>query len=526
MKHILLVIAENGLATTLQEALQDHFGGEVHVAESLQTARTALQWCSYSLVLTDLRLPDAPHGECIDALLQTGVPIIVLTSDLSSEGRQELLDKGIVDYIFKDEPQVISDVIQAIERTDKNRETAILVVDANPESLASITLCLQRYLFAVQGATTGTQALQLFDARTDVKVVIVEADLPDMDGMALCSRLRKRKARNELAIIGVSAAQEGSLSARFLKKGANDFLTKPFQREELYARLLQNLDTLEVIAKKEQLLRTIQKMNQRMQRDLEAAAEVQQRLLPYSLPEIPGIKTNWYFQPCEQLAGDALGVFKIDAEHLGLYVLDVSGHGVPAALLAVSAVQTLQLHATSPESSSGSCNSILHTPQQVMELLDREFPLERFDKFLTIVYGVLNTNSGCLQYSVAGHPPPFLVHRDGYTEVLDTGGSFVGLGGAIPFESRTVCLQPGDKVVFYSDGVTEMVNENGEEYGLQRLKQMLETHGRDSVDECIETVRRSLDEFGRRRVPRDDISLLCVGRAVLGASSKASGSLR
>ncbi|MFO7718159.1 MAG: PP2C family protein-serine/threonine phosphatase, partial [Desulfohalobium sp.] len=143
---------------------------------------------------------------------------------------------------------------------------------------------------------------------------------------------------------------------------------------------------------------------------------------------------------------------------------------------------------------------------------------------LTIVYGVLNTNSGCLEYSVAGHPPPLLVHREGGCEVLDTGGSFIGLGAEIPFESRTVCLYPGDKVLFYSDGVSEMVDEEGREFGFSRLQNVLETQGTASVHECMHNVRTALETFGRHQVPRDDISLLCLGRLPL--PDAASSNLR
>lgn len=240
---------------------------------------------------------------------------------------------------------------------------------------------------------------------------------------------------------------------------------------------------------------------QRIEEDLRAAAGIQQSLLPRRLPRVENLEIAWRFQPCTYIGGDIFNVFRLDREHLGGYMVDVSGHGVPSALVTVSVAQALQ--PTPP------FFEIL-PPVQVCTALDREYPLERFGTFLTMIYLVLNVTNGELVYTNAGHPPMVLLHRDGSIELLSEGGSIIGLDGMVPFWEARRQLEAGDRLVLYTDGVTEHRNGSGEFFGQKRLYDTLRACRSASVDGALTEVLNALEAFGDGMALRDDVSLLAI----------------
>ncbi len=249
-----------------------------------------------------------------------------------------------------------------------------------------------------------------------------------------------------------------------------------------------------------------------LREDMEAAAEIQRRFLPQDAPRIKGIAIASKFQPCSLIAGDMFNVIPLDQSHLGIYIFDVSGHGVPAAMLAVSVYQMMQpdsgilLTRDFEQLRSGSIAS----PREVFETLDIEFPIERFDKYFTMFYGVLNCEDGILTYSNGGHPHPILLHPDGTMDFLDKGGTIIGIGGIIPYEQEQRGLQRGDKIILYSDGVTELQNPQGDLFGLDRLSQLISETRNRPIPDVLEKIHSSLMEFVGPDGPQDDLSLLGI----------------
>jgi phosphoserine phosphatase RsbU/P len=251
----------------------------------------------------------------------------------------------------------------------------------------------------------------------------------------------------------------------------------------------------------------------RLDIDLKAAAEIQKSLLPQNTFVVENLEIAWKFKPCEHMGGDIFNIFQIDSEHLGIYMLDVSGHGVPAAMITVSVSQFLQQKIVQLRKDKE--NSLLMTPTQVFHVLDKEFPFERFNNFFTITYIVINIISGEMIYSNAGHPYPILLRKNSTMELLDKKGPVIGMGDIntindrkFGFEEGQLKIDPGDKLFIYTDGIVEYQNHNEEFYGDDRFYRNLKTLKNESVHNIIDQCIRSLMEFGHNTRPQDDITLL------------------
>ena len=222
--------------------------------------------------------------------------------------------------------------------------------------------------------------------------------------------------------------------------------------------------------------------NLRMSESLEAAAAIQRSLLPEALPQVPGIDFAWTFDPCHELAGDSLDVFPIDDDHLALYMLDVVGHGVPAALLSVTLAQVLSFsrrRASLAGSGSFADRRLVASPKAAVERLNQLFPMNQESRqYFTLLYGVLHLPTRRLRYVTAGHPAPVLLPADGPARHLGAGGFPVGLAKQPDYKERTADLAPGDRLFVYTDGLLEAADEEDREFGAARLGEEVQ-RGRD-----------------------------------------------
>ncbi len=255
--------------------------------------------------------------------------------------------------------------------------------------------------------------------------------------------------------------------------------------------------------------------NRRMKRELAAAAKMQQALLPDRVPETPTVRFHWKLIPCEELAGDILNIFRLDADHVGIYLLDVTGHGVAAALLAVSAsrmlspvgnVETLPCEANHEESHSYR----LLEPAEVANNLNRIFPWEpESGQFFTLIYGVLNLRRLTFRYVSAGHPPPIHLKVSGDAVLPRGKGLPIGLSET-PYEEQVIQMTPGDRLWIYSDGVTETANQNHEAFGNNRLLDTLRRQAETPLEKGMEALLAELRAWRGNRPLEDDISLVAV----------------
>ncbi|HWR51562.1 MAG TPA: SpoIIE family protein phosphatase [Bryobacteraceae bacterium] len=252
-----------------------------------------------------------------------------------------------------------------------------------------------------------------------------------------------------------------------------------------------------------------------IKRDLDAAAAVQRSLLPAVLPEIPGIRFAWRFCPCQELAGDFLNVLPLDDHHVGLYILDVSGHGVAAALLSVTLSHVLSLvpdrsvlYQPIAETPGKYC---LATPSAVLRRLNTQFRIgPRTSQYFTMIYGVLDARTREFRYVRAGHPRPLYVHAGGAPRILESGGLPVGLLPNASYEELTVKLEPGDRLYFATDGLTEAENTAGQEFGTARLLDAIARNRDRGLDESLGALESYVEHWCAPARPADDVAMLAI----------------
>ena len=253
--------------------------------------------------------------------------------------------------------------------------------------------------------------------------------------------------------------------------------------------------------------------NRQMRRDLLAAARIQKSLLPEQTPSVAGVEVAWAFRPCQELAGDMLNVFRLDDDRLAFFILDVSGHGVPAALLSFTLAHTLT-------ATPGSCllqrrgdGWAATGPAQVAAQLNRRFPLDPVaPQYFTLFYALLTPSTGEVRLVSAGHPLAIVSPREGAPWRLVATGPPIGLSEGAQYAERVLRLEVGDRLVVFTDGLPEALSPTGDELGFERVLQTVQTYR----DEELRALVDKLAEDGVRwaqGAPQDDISVAAFERS-------------
>lgn len=255
----------------------------------------------------------------------------------------------------------------------------------------------------------------------------------------------------------------------------------------------------------------------RMRRNLESAAKVQQAMLPERMPKQKGLRFAWSYVPSDELAGDILNVFRLDANNIGLYLLDVSGHGTAAALLAVSIARLLSpmshgstLVREHEHDDEDGCLEVIVPPAEVAARLNSQFPWDaETGQFFTLVYGVLNAETREFRYVAAGHPPPLLFDGEGPVATPECRSFPIGLGDGV-YEEQVIQLRQGQRLFLFSDGVTDVMDPDRSLYGRERLIDALQCAREHSLEECLDGVLTQLRAWHGGKNFLDDISLLAL----------------
>jgi len=249
MDKVFVVEDSNFFSSLLKKEIEGKLGYDVIIAQTLAEAKSIIESGEHSFFFSilDLTLPDASDHEVVDYILSKGMSAAVFTSNMTSEMRKKILDKNIVDYVYKDDPSSLTYVLSLVERLQKNAGLTALVVDDSSTTRKFISSLLRLYRFTVIEAENGDQALKIIEDTPDLSLVITDYEMPGMNGVEMIRKIRTSKTKAELPIIGLSAVGDSEMSARFIKTGANDFLHKPFEQEEFFYRVNQTVEFAEQV---------------------------------------------------------------------------------------------------------------------------------------------------------------------------------------------------------------------------------------------------------------------------------------
>ncbi|HOY68443.1 MAG TPA: SpoIIE family protein phosphatase [Candidatus Ozemobacteraceae bacterium] len=307
------------------------------------------------------------------------------------------------------------------------------------------------------------------------------------------------------------------------RNDVDDVLVRPLRTADVLARLavaerlldLEN-ELRQRMTRLEEANQAIARANALMKQDLYAVAKIQTSLLPSSLPAVSEAEFAWTYKPRLELAGDGLNVFRLDEEHVGFYVLDVSGSGTAAALLSVSLSRTISpfpVQSTLLKSLiPGPPGYRLSPPAEVLAKLNNQFPFEAdLIQYFTIFYGILNVKTSRLRYASAGHPLPVVFRTGGEVTSLDGGGYPIGFVEQASFEERDVALRRGDRLFLFSDGLAEAHGSDGRQFGRFGMTEALGRLARGNLKECVNGLIAEAEAWCGPGGFHDDVSLLAVG---------------
>ncbi len=373
---------------------------------------------------------------------------------------------------------------------------------------------LEKWDHDVSAAEDGQEAWELFQAQR-FDLVVTDWDMPNMDGHQLVEHIRAGQQDYYVYIVMLTGRSETDDIVTGMEAGADDFVSKPFDQNELRVRLRAGERIIELERELAQQNTQLSNANDKMKQDLKAAAKLQQELLPKELPDTPRASFAWNYQPCDELAGDILNMFMLDERHVAMYLLDVSGHGVPAALLSVSlshVLTTRELKSSVLVTRDPQTQAIhVNAPADVAERLNRQFPAESQDfYYFTMGYAVLDTETYMLRYVLAGHPGPILVRPGQKPEMVEGNGLPVGIVPGATFDEYKIQLQPGDRLYFYSDGITEASNKDGDMLETEGFIDLITQTTMDTTGASVDACVAALESWCGPQPFQDDVSLLVL----------------
>ena len=382
-----------------------------------------------------------------------------------------------------------------------SRGTTVLLVDDQP----IIGEAVRRMLVGEDGITfhfcLDARAALAVAAQVEPTVILQDLVMPSMDGLELVRQFRAVEQFRDVPIIVLSAKEEAAVKAEAFAVGANDYVVKLPDRLELLARLRYHSRGYIALIERHEAFAALQASRQVLANDLATAAEYVRSLLPPP-QRIGPIDADWRFIPSAELGGDAFGYHSLDDDHIAVYLLDVCGHGVGAALLSVSALNSIRSESL-PQTN-------FHDPGAVLAALNKAFPMERQnDMFFTIWYGVYQISSRTIRWAGGGHPAALLLtpgtsHRP---TMLESDGPLIGAVEGLEFNCGEVGVPAGSRLFVYSDGAFEVSRPDGSMWAFDDFVAALSdesTHPEGRLEGLLSRIR----EISARNDFQDDFSML------------------
>jgi sigma-B regulation protein RsbU (phosphoserine phosphatase) len=343
---------------------------------------------------------------------------------------------------------------------------------------------------------------------TGIHLALIDGSRGSGAALRFCRRLRQRVGDAFLPILYLTANAAPEARVAPFEVGADACLLRPFSPGELLAQVRAFLRLREVHDRLAEKTAEVHRVNRRLQQayaqidaELDLARRIQMSFLPQSLPEVPGARFAVHYQLCGRVGGDFYDIFRLDESHVGLYVADAMGHGVPASLLTIFVKKGVRAKEVAGR------NYRLISPGEVLGRLNRDLVEQAMPDhpFITMVYVLYNHREGSLTFARAGHPYPLYVPRDGEPRLWQIEGSLLGVfDTTYPVQSQR--LRPGDKVIVYSDGI-DGASFEGRPVGGESLLACATRHRALPIEGFVAALARDL--FGKDSRP-DDLTMLGI----------------
>ena len=383
--------------------------------------------------------------------------------------------------------------------TSTQESYRILVVDDEPDLEPLMLQRMRRdirsgrYKFVF--AQNGVEALEKLRQENDIDMVLSDINMPQMDGLTLLEQIPKVDPNIRSVIISAYGDMKNIRTA--MNRGAFDFVTKPVDFEDLQVtidRTLRNMaEWREALQSRDRLVA--------LQNELDVARGMQQSILPTRFPKDPSYAVYGKMQPARNVGGDFFDVMYLNDGRVGLAVADVSDKGVPAALFMMSSRTLLK----------GAAIGVGLPGEVLREVNDLLIEDNEGGMFVTLLYAVYDPSSRELTYANGGHNSPLVVHPDGTSALFPlTDGIALGIAPDLSYKQNTVTLSPGDSVIFYTDGVTEAMNSEEEEFGLDPLSEFFRTNPPENPEETTAAVFDAVNAFAGEMAQSDDITCLVL----------------
>ncbi len=379
--------------------------------------------------------------------------------------------------------------------TEAGGKKLLLLVDDAPANI-QIANAILKDDYRVRVATSGAKALELVRTRPVPDLILLDVGMPEMDGYEVCERLKADPETREIPVIFLTGKTDAEDETRGFAVGAVDYIHKPFLPAIVKARVQTHLALREARAQLSRQLSAIQS-------ELAMAREMQLAILPREAPRVEGIEIAARYVPMTSVAGDLYDFIPLDEKRFGVLVADVSGHGVPAAL--VASMLKMAFASQAPNASD---------PAQVLRGLNQALCGKMDRHFVTAAYLFVDCEKGTIDYAGAGHPPILVYSRSGSNaRALQQNGLFLGMFPAAKYSAIRIPIAAGDRCVVYTDGISEACNPKGEEFGVDGLQSLVEAEPDLPSDAFADRVLEAVKAWTGRPSGEghdDDITLLVI----------------
>ncbi|MEY3017024.1 MAG: hypothetical protein RL336_159 [Pseudomonadota bacterium] len=384
----------------------------------------------------------------------------------------------------------------------------LLIAEDDVTTRLVISKLLSDSGFNVTVVRDGLEAITELERRVP-DVIITDLNMPNLDGIELVRIVKSFPEYNDIPVLILTADDNQSALRKLFNLGVTDYIRKPITEVELVARISAAYRLKSEMDARKNNERELNATLHALQQDLEAAGNIQRSMLPKDNVMIAGIEVAWHFKPSKAVGGDIINFLQLNDTEVAFYLLDVSGHGVPSALFAVS-VNTMLIQNARPGGLLVDHEGRARKPHEVVSELNSAFQMDmEFQKYFTFTYAVLNTRTRVVEYTQAGQTPTLHLN-DGVSEYWEEGDFPVGLLPNVDFETHTRVIKPGSRLYLYSDGIVEAFGEKGELFGVKRLSDTVVRLRNNTLTESIRGIISEVDQWMSQSVEQDDITVLAI----------------